>query len=71
MALMVFDCGPGYKKDAPRAQWNRTAIEMARAFERNGLAALSTGAEAQSHSIATPRDWLMRRVACSLRRIPA
>ena len=46
-ALMVFDCGPGYKKDAPRAEWNRTAIEMARAFESNGLAALSTSAEAQ------------------------
>ncbi len=46
-ALMVFDCGPGYKKDAPRAEWNRTAIEMARAFETNGLAALSISAEAQ------------------------
>lgn len=47
LALMVFDCGPGYKKDAPRAEWNRTAMELARAFERNGLAAISTSAEAQ------------------------
>ncbi|HXR35322.1 MAG TPA: alpha/beta fold hydrolase [Candidatus Binataceae bacterium] len=46
MALMVFDCGPGYKKDEPRAQWNRTAFEMALAFEKDGLAALSTSAEA-------------------------
>jgi pimeloyl-ACP methyl ester carboxylesterase len=46
-ALMVFDCGPGYKKDVPRAEWNRTAIEIARAFESDGLAALSTSAEAQ------------------------
>ena len=46
-ALMVFDCGPGYKKDAPRAQWNQTAMEMANALERNGLAAASTSAEAQ------------------------
>lgn len=46
-ALMVFDCGPGYKKDAPRAQWNQTAMELANALERNGLAAASTSAEAQ------------------------
>jgi pimeloyl-ACP methyl ester carboxylesterase len=46
MALMVFDCGPGYKKDEPRAQWNRTAFEMALAFEKDGLAALSISAEA-------------------------
>ncbi len=44
-ALMLFDTGPGYKKDAGRAQWNKTANERADAFERDGLAALGSGTE--------------------------
>lgn len=50
-ALMLFDTGPGYKKDEARAGWNQRAEATARAFETRGLAALGRGAEvlASSH----------------------
>lgn len=44
-ALMLFDTGPGYKSDAGRAGWNRTAEARAVALERDGLAALGEGGE--------------------------
>jgi pimeloyl-ACP methyl ester carboxylesterase len=44
-ALMLFDTGPGYKNEAGRAEWNRLAESYARRFERDGLAALGSGAE--------------------------
>ncbi len=49
-ALMLFDTGPGYKKDEARAGWNRRAEETARAFETRGLAALGRGAEVTAGS---------------------
>ncbi len=39
VALMLFDTGPGYKKDVPREEWNRMAIAMARNYEKNGVGA--------------------------------
>jgi pimeloyl-ACP methyl ester carboxylesterase len=45
IALMLFDTGPGYKKDGPRDEWNKLAGSMARAFEKQGLTALGAGAE--------------------------
>jgi pimeloyl-ACP methyl ester carboxylesterase len=44
-ALMLFDTGPGYKKDGPRQEWNKMAGAMASALERKGLAAMGTSAE--------------------------
>lgn len=44
-ALMLFDTGPGYKKDEARAAWNRTAEERAVALEEKGLEALGQGQE--------------------------
>jgi len=44
-ALMLFDTGPGYKKDDGRAAWNRIAESMARAYEKHGLAAAGASAE--------------------------
>ncbi len=44
-ALMLFDTGPGYRKDAARAEWNRLAESYAVRFESEGLAALGGGAE--------------------------
>jgi pimeloyl-ACP methyl ester carboxylesterase len=34
-ALLVFDTGPGFKKDAAREGWNRTARERAEAYEQS------------------------------------
>ena len=44
-ALMLFDTGPGYKKDGPREEWNKMAGSMANALERKGLEAMGSGAE--------------------------
>lgn len=44
-ALMLFDTGPGYKKDDARARWNKRAESMARTFEEKGLEALGRSAE--------------------------
>ena len=44
-ALMLFDTGPGYKKDEARAGWNKRTESMAQAYETKGLAALGRSAE--------------------------
>lgn len=46
VGLMLFDTGPGYKKDEPREGWNRMVESTALALESKGLAAASTSAEA-------------------------
>lgn len=53
-ALMLFDTGPGYKKDSAREGWNLMAGERALALERDGLSALGTGQEVKiaNHSSA-------------------
>jgi len=45
-ALMLFDTGPGYKKDGPREEWNKMTGSMAKALETKGLAAAGAGPEA-------------------------
>jgi len=44
-ALMLFDTGPGYRKDDGREGWNRIADSMAVAYEKKGLAAAGASAE--------------------------
>jgi pimeloyl-ACP methyl ester carboxylesterase len=44
-ALMLFDTGPGYKKDEARNGWNKMAGERARTLEQQGLDALGKGNE--------------------------
>ena len=45
IALMLFDTGPGYKRDEPRNEWNRMANARADVLERDGLAADTGGPE--------------------------
>ena len=40
-ALMLFDTGPGFKKDDAREKWNQRAEHWAFSFETRGLEALS------------------------------
>jgi pimeloyl-ACP methyl ester carboxylesterase len=47
-ALLLFDTGPGFKQDRARERWNAYAEARADALERDGLAALSTGAEVKA-----------------------
>jgi pimeloyl-ACP methyl ester carboxylesterase len=44
-ALMLFDTGPGFKKDEARARWNESAHQRAARFDKEGLAALNTSDE--------------------------
>lgn len=44
-ALMLFDTGPGFKKDEARLKWNETAHRRAADFDARGLAALNTSDE--------------------------
>ncbi|NDH60095.1 MAG: alpha/beta fold hydrolase [Alphaproteobacteria bacterium] len=44
-ALMLFDTGPGFKKDEARAKWNETAHKRAADLEARGLAALNASDE--------------------------
>jgi len=42
IALMLFDTGPGYSKDAARAEWNAMSERMARALEQRGVEAVAS-----------------------------
>lgn len=44
-ALMLFDTGPGYRRDEGREGWNRSALANAEAFETRGLDALARRSE--------------------------
>jgi len=44
-ALMLFDTGPGFKKDEARAKWNETAHQRAANLDAKGLAALNSSDE--------------------------
>ncbi len=44
-ALMLFDTGPGFKKDEAREKWNETAAKRAAEFDARGLAALNSSDE--------------------------
>ncbi|KIV82197.1 hypothetical protein PV11_04324 [Exophiala sideris] len=40
--LLIIDTGPGFKKDAAREQWNKTAFATGERFNREGLAVLQS-----------------------------
>ena len=44
-ALMLFDTGPGYRRDEAREEWNRRVERTASAFETRGLDALTDSPE--------------------------
>jgi len=44
-ALMLFNTGPGFKKEAPRENWNEMARKRADQLDARGLEALGSGAE--------------------------
>ena len=46
-AIMLFDCGPGYKNAVAREGWNETSERRAVNFETKGLSAVGTSAEVQ------------------------
>jgi pimeloyl-ACP methyl ester carboxylesterase len=52
-ALMLFDTGPGYKKDEARAGWNKRAEATAREYEKKACrAGRSAEVLASNHSSA-------------------
>ncbi|HEY2552498.1 MAG TPA: alpha/beta fold hydrolase [Streptosporangiaceae bacterium] len=46
--LLLIGTGPGFRSDAPRAQWNDSAARQAARLERDGLAALGGGPEVRA-----------------------
>jgi pimeloyl-ACP methyl ester carboxylesterase len=77
-ALLLFDTGPGYRKDEPRAEWNARAERAARAYEERGLSALGRSAEvrASSHRSAlglalAARGMMAQRDARIIESLPA
>lgn len=59
-ALLVIDTGPGYKRDEPRAVWNRQAAARAEAIEKHGVAALAGGSPERSRSVHKDLRGLVR-----------
>ncbi|KIY03011.1 uncharacterized protein Z520_01477 [Fonsecaea multimorphosa CBS 102226] len=53
-ALLIIDTGPGFKKDKARDEWNRTAHNTGKSFEKQGLAVLA-GLSAERATV-THRD---------------
>jgi pimeloyl-ACP methyl ester carboxylesterase len=53
-ALVLCDTGPGYRRDAARADWNDRADRIAANFEQHGLDALSTSPEVTASPHASP-----------------
>jgi len=45
IALVLFDTGPGYKKDGPREEWNKMARARAAQLEKDGLDTAQASAE--------------------------
>jgi pimeloyl-ACP methyl ester carboxylesterase len=54
-ALMVFDAGPGFRREQPREVWNRQAEMTAHAFETKGLEALGRSAEVLTSHHRSPQ----------------
>ncbi len=64
-ALMLFDTGPGFKKDEARAKWNETARQRAANLEAKGLAALNSERRGQADAPSRrQRGWPVPRAAC-------
>jgi pimeloyl-ACP methyl ester carboxylesterase len=47
-ALLIFDTGPGFKKDDAREAWNKRAFDTAERFEREGLNVLKSASRERS-----------------------
>src|SRR5262252_2031776 len=66
VALMLFDTGPGYRRDDAREEWNRRVERTAAAFDAQGLGALPDRAE-----VAASRHWSSAGLARAARGIMA
>ena len=70
-ALMLFDTGPGYKKDGPREEWNKMTGSMAKALEPRALPRPAPDRKLPSRIIAAHKASRMRRAGCSRNRMGA
>lgn len=48
VGLIICDAGPGYRKDDPREEWNRSAYKRADALDKKGLAAIGQSSEVRA-----------------------
>jgi pimeloyl-ACP methyl ester carboxylesterase len=59
-ALLIIDTGPGFKKDDAREAWNKRARETGDRYDREGLAALSSGSAERASAVHRSADGLAR-----------
>ena len=59
-ALLIIDTGPGFKKDEARDGWNKTALDTASAFERDGLQRLKSRSAEMASARHRSADGLIR-----------
>jgi pimeloyl-ACP methyl ester carboxylesterase len=74
-ALLVFDTGPGYRREEARAAWNQNALKTAVRFETRGLEALKPPELRADHRDATglavaARGFFMQRDAKVIDSLP-
>ena len=71
-ALMLFDTGPGYKKDGPREEWNKMAgSDGEGAGDQGSRRGGRRARRRRSRIIAARKASRMRRAGCSRRRTAA
>lgn len=70
-ALLIIDTGPGYKSDAGRAEWNRTAEATAQRYETRGLEGLQSGSVEMRTSQHRSADGLARAARGMLAQVDA
>ncbi len=59
-ALLIFDTGPGFKKDDAREAWNRRALQTAQEYEAEGLARLQRLSKEMATATHRSADGLAR-----------
>ena len=62
-AVMLFDTGPGYRRDEPRQQWNARAFSPRTGWTVTGGMALGGSAEADYGHRAARAGWPWPRAA--------
>lgn len=71
-ALMLFDTGPGFRKDEAREQWNERALATAARYDRDGLSGDLAARHASASGLAlAARGMLTQHDASVMDTLPA
>src|SRR5258706_7197292 len=67
-ALMLFDTGPGFKKEEARLKWNETASKRAGDFDARGLGALNSRSEEHTSELQSLTNLVCRLLLATKKR---